>query len=360
MAQTEFTFFIPTKLVFCPDYLESLRCHVGARDYGIVTYSDAFFSDAVDQIQGVLGKAVFVATDITPNPDFSYFNALDEERRRDLAKAEALVALGGGSVIDTAKVFAAGLEDLPDIRDLLNFASQSPALHSKDIIAIPTTAGTGSEVTSWATIWDSESGRKFSLSHPDLYPKVAVLDPSLTYKLPPRITLASGLDALSHALESVWNINANPISSNYAVRASRIIIETLPSLMNNPENARLRQMMLQAAVFSGLAFSNTKTALAHNISYPVSLNHNLEHGIACSFTLPLVMRRAIGSDTVCDETLREIFGNDLHNGADQLEEFLCNLEISTDPDDYGIPATTFKKYLNDALTGERGRNFIAA
>ena len=104
MAKREFTFFNPTKLVFCPDYLESLRCHVGTRDYGIVTYPDAFFSTAVDQIQGILGKAVFVATDITPNPDFSYFNALDEERRRDLAKAEALIALGGGSVIDLSLI----------------------------------------------------------------------------------------------------------------------------------------------------------------------------------------------------------------------------------------------------------------
>ena len=72
------------------------------------------------------------------------------------------------------------------------------------------------------------------------------------------------------------------------------------------------------------------------------------------------MRRAIGFDTVCDETLREIFGNDLHHGADQLEEFLSDLTISADPDDYGIPATTFKTYLDDALKGERGRNFIAA
>jgi alcohol dehydrogenase len=118
--------------------------------------------------------------------------------------------------------------------------------------------------------------------------------------------------------------------------------------------------MSLAAVLAGLAFSNTKTALAHSISYPISLKHGVAHGIACSFPLPLVLRRAIGVDPDCDNTLRAIFGEDLAIGADNLERFLADLGVSTQPDDYGLSEVEFSESLKVAQQGERGKNFIAA
>ncbi len=108
--------------------------------------------------------------------------------------------------------------------------------------------------------------------------------------------MQSGLDALSHALESIWNVNANPISDTFAVAAAREVMATLPALIDKPNDAQLRAQMALAALKAGLAFSNTKTALAHSISYEMTLRFGLPHGIACSFTLPMVLERAIGVD----------------------------------------------------------------
>ena len=135
---------------------------------------------------------------------------------------------------------------------------------------------------------------------------------------------------------------------------------TLPQLMSALDDIGLREQMSLAAVLAGLAFSNTKTALAHSISYPISLKHGVAHGIACSFPLPLVLRRAIGVDPDCDNTLRAIFGEDLAIGADNLERFLTDLGVSTQPDDYGLSEVEFSEYLKVAQQGERGKNFIAA
>ena len=115
------------------------------------------------------------------------------------------------------------------------------------------------------------NGNKYSLAHPKLYPETAVLDPALTVGAPRELTLATGLDALSHALESIWNVNGNPVSASYAVEAAREIIDTLPRLMQRLDDVDLRARQAHASLLAGLAFSNTKTALAHNISYDITL-----------------------------------------------------------------------------------------
>ena len=134
--------------------------------------------------------------------------------RRAARKPDVLIALGGGSVIDSAKVLAAEHGDFDRVLRILSGdigadgdGAARPAL---PIVAIPTTAGTGSEVTHWATVWDPHNARKLSLSRPDLYPETVIVDPRLMVSLPMQPTLSSGLDALSHALESIWNIHANP------------------------------------------------------------------------------------------------------------------------------------------------------
>ena len=109
---------------------------------------------------------------------------------------------------------------------------------------------------------------------------------------------------------------------------------------------------------AGLAFSNTKTALAHSLSYPITLNHGLPHGIACAFSLSQVMRSVIGIDDDCDAALREIFGPDLAAGAERLAAFLSDLGVSTEPVDHGVAPGELRGLLEDALAGERGRNFI--
>jgi alcohol dehydrogenase class IV len=172
--------------------------------------------------------------------------------------------------------------------------------------------------------------------------------------------VSTGLDALSHALESLWNINANPVSKTYAVAASREILTVLPALVDDLTNLDLRSRMATAALLAGLAFSNTKTAIAHSVSYPITLRHNVQHGIACSFTLPMVIRSVTDVGGLCREALTEIFGPDLRDGARRLEGFLEEVGVSTDPASYGVGPEEWTAIVEDALEGERGRNFIGS
>ncbi len=130
--------------------------------------------------------------------------------------------------------------------------------------------------------------------------------------------------------------------------------------MDDLGNLDLRVRIARAATFAGLAFSNTKTALAHSISYPITLRHGTPHGFACSFCLPMVMRSVIGVSDACDAGLRRIFGEDLSAGADRLEEFLITLGVSVDKADYGVEDGEWRALIESAMSGERGRNFTGS
>ena len=139
---------------------------------------------------------------------------------------DAIVAVGGGSSIDASKAIAVSIANPK--KSLRSLAGYFKGLNTPiPIYAVPTTAGTGSEVTGWATIWDRRAGKKYSLHLPETWPKAAIVDPRLTLSLPAYPTLSSGLDALSHALEAIWNIHANPVSDTHAVAAARRVFDDL-------------------------------------------------------------------------------------------------------------------------------------
>ena len=331
---------------------------IGKRSYALVTYNRPVFKDMAVRLARMAGEPIAVVDNIDSNPD-----------ARDLAQScrmfgsaarrpDVIVALGGGSMIDTAKVLSASRGDFETVRRHLLDKVPLSMDAIVPIIAVPTTSGTGSEVTSWATVWDGANASKYSLAHPRLYPETAVLDPELIAEAPRGLTLATGLDALSHALESIWNVNANPVSATYAVRAAREIMETLPRLLDNLGDIDLRARQAQASLLAGLAFSNTKTALAHNISYDITLQQGTVHGIACSFCLPAVMAWAVGNDAQCDATLRDIFGPDLDAGVRRLTSFLETLGVRTDPAAHGVSPPDWSRLVAKAMQGERGKNFI--
>lgn len=179
--------------------------------------------------------------------------------------------------------------------------------------------------------------------------------------LPRQATLASGLDALSHALEALWNVHRNPVSASLAITAARSIIATLPALLQQPDNATLRERMASAALQAGLAFSNTRTALAHSLSYDITLQWGVAHGIACSFSLPRVLALAFGRDPEVDaQLLQALDARDLPDAVDRLDAFLRSVGVDTDPAAYGITPQNWGDRVRDALAGARGRNFIAA
>lgn len=352
------TYENPVKICFGNGALESVCDIIDGRPFCLVTYDESYFNTLVLRLVASAGKPALIVNNITPNPDF---NTLVESCRLFAESASddmVIVAIGGGSVIDAAKVLAASNNGFEPVRSYLETGKGENQLGAYPIIAIPTTAGTGSEVTQWATVWDTDSQIKYSLSRHTLYPTYAIVDPELMLELPKAFTISTGLDALSHALESIWNRNSNPVSANHAVFAATEIITILPKLAGDLGNIELRSRIARASLFAGLAFSNTKTALAHSVSYPITLKYKVPHGLACSFSLPMVLASVIGEDEVCDSNLRRIFGEDLGVAVSQLENFINGLDVSTRASSYGVQKEEWKELLTQALAGERGLNFI--
>lgn len=331
---------------------------IGGRSYVLVTYGDAYFRALSGELEAKAGKPVLVIDDIAPNPDIAHLETQTARFASLDTQPVVVVALGGGSVIDSAKVFAAARGDFSAVDAYLKKRAGAETIKPWPLIAVPTTAGTGSEVTCWGTVWDNAGGVKFSLAHPGLYPEFSIVDPDLMTGKPRDLTIQTGLDALSHSLESLWNRSANPVSMAHAITAARGVLSTLPLLANDLRNADLRERMARASTLAGFAFSNTKTAIAHSLSYPITLRHGVPHGIACSFSLPMIIRGVADEGGICAEGLNAIFGADAGAAADLLTAFLHKLDVVTDYRHYGIDDAEWRQLIGLAFDGERGQNFI--
>ncbi len=349
----------PVSIKFGVGSFNSLPQLLDGRSYALVTYGEPFFRELGDRLARTKPPLLTI-DDISPNPDVALLGTQTARFQTLSRMPEAIVALGGGSVIDSAKVFAAANGDFSGVLKYLKTEAGAERLAPIPVIAVPTTAGTGSEVTCWATVWDAAADVKYSLAHPGLYPRHAVVDPELMLGKPRDLTISTGLDALSHALESLWNRNANPVSAASAVAAAKDLLDTLPRVASDLGNLDLRVRMARAALLAGMAFSNTKTAIAHSLSYPITLRHGVTHGIACSFTLPMVMRSVAEMDGLCREGITAIFAADPRAGADRLAGFLQRLGVSTEFSAYGITPDEWGGLIDSALTGERGQNFIGS
>ncbi|MBS0451971.1 MAG: iron-containing alcohol dehydrogenase [Proteobacteria bacterium] len=353
-------FFNPVCSVYGAGALSSLPKLLAGRKAVIVTFPEARQLGLVDRLQDLLGEQMAGVIDsVLPNPDVAELGPLYEAFWRDPDGAEVIVAVGGGSSIDTAKALMVGTESgrFEELVAALTAGAPFKPARVKTLIAVPTTAGTGSEVTPWATVWDRNAQRKYSLHLRETWPTAAIVDPELMLSLPASVTLQSGLDALSHALESIWNVNANAISDTFAVAAVQEIFEALPRLMRKPGDVQLRGRMALAALKAGMAFSNTRTALAHSISYEMTLRYGLPHGIACSFPLPMVLLRAIGHDAQRDAVLAQALGP-LDAAPARLAAFIERLGVKTRFADYGVSNEQADQMVAHALTGARGKNFI--
>jgi phosphonate metabolism-associated iron-containing alcohol dehydrogenase len=360
---TSWQYHNPVAVHFGAGCIDNLPRILAGRKATLVTFPEAAGLGLTARLERLLGASLVAVIDRTQaNPDVDGLADLyrDFWARRD--PGEILVAIGGGSVLDTAKALMVGTADgsFEALIALLAAGKAFTPHRLKPLIAIPTTAGTGSEVTPWATIWDRGAGKKYSLHLRETWAEAALVDPALTLSLPVGATLAAGLDALSHSLESIWNVNANPVSDTHAVTAARAVLATLPALVGDLGNLELRRRMSLAALQAGLAFSNTKTALAHSISYDMTLRHGLPHGIACSFTLPLVLARALGADAGRDAVLARIFDGALADAPARLTTFLETLGVSTRFETYGVSEAQAAGMIEAALDGVRGRNFIGA
>lgn len=276
------------------------------------------------------------------------------------SQIDVIIAVGGGSAIDLAK----GISAFHDKKKNALYTSENLTNEIKskgykdkdkfiDIIAVPTTAGTGSEVTQWATIWDEERSAKFSIDDPRLQPKQAVIVPELTATLPAKMTLATGLDAMSQAIESYWSKHTTPIVQELAIRSTELIIRYLRKAVEEPQDIKVREKLCRASVLAGLSFAQTRTTACHSISYPLTMLYDVPHGLAASITLDAVANKNRGS-----------FPNDLElfslfDGFGGIKAFInevCKGAIDMRLSSFGIREKDIDRITDNAFTGGRMDN----
>jgi aldehyde dehydrogenase (NAD+) len=213
---------------------------------------------------------------------------VDKGAERALAAgADVLVSLGGGSVIDTAKGMCIVMKEGGSLRDFqgMQMLTRPQTPH----VVIPTTAGTGSEVTSGAVVLDPEQGQKIIIFEYFNTPKTAILDPRMTVKLPAGLTASTGMDAMTHAVESYVAQARNPISDSAALHAIKLIVKYLPAAVENGANLMARGQMQIAALLAGWAFSNAMVGLVHAMAHSLGAICRIPHGLANGILLPHVM-----------------------------------------------------------------------
>jgi len=241
----------------------------------------------LDAFSGSEIEATAVFTDVPQDSSVETVNKAVQYYRE--TACDSVIAIGGGSVIDTAKglgiVISQGGEDLRNYMgaETLKRGKKAP------FIAIPTTAGTGSEVTLVAVIKDHERNLKMEFVSYHLLPDAAVLDPRLTVSLPPRITASTGMDALTHAIEAYTCIQANPLSSAYAISAMALIRENLIPCVKDGKNESCRMALANASLIAGAAFSNSMVGLVHAMGHALGGVCGVPHGDAMGILLPYCM-----------------------------------------------------------------------
>ncbi len=276
---------------------------------------DRFLKTTVEAMQKEIPEIAAIFSDVEENPQLSGVIAATELAREN--GVDTIVGIGGGSTMDTAKFTAAIAKENADA--LACFKGETPFPAARyPMIAVPTTAGTGSEVTQVSVI--SHGREKKTINHPVFMPTLAIVDPELTRTVPPRTTMNTGLDAMAHALEGYWSKNHQPVSDLTAIEAVRLVLENLETAYRDGSDLKARENMSLAALLGGLSFALPKTAGSHACSYPLSEDYHLPHGEACAFTLDSFVR--INADERLETLCRRVG----LSGTDELAERIRSLK----------------------------------
>ena len=293
MAKPYYEFFCPVKVIAGNAALEHIPFELatlgakrpmiitdkGVRANGLLNPIEAAFSTT----DAVIG-AIF--DDVPPDSSLEVVRLAAELYRKQ--KCDAIIAIGGGSVIDTSK--ATNILVSEGGNDLLQYSgAHNLSKPLKPFFVIPTTSGTGSEVTMVAVVSDLEKNVKIPFTSYYLMPHAAILDPRMTQTLPPHLTAMTAMDAMTHAVEAYTCLAANPLSDAYASAAIKKISENLFKVLDNPSEPQGRLELAQASTMAGIAFSNSMVGLVHSLGHALGAVAHLPHGLCMNLFLPYVL-----------------------------------------------------------------------
>lgn len=351
-----YEYYMPTRVIFGVGTLARLPGLLDEKSRALVVVGErwARSSGCLDRLLASLsGFEVTLFEGVPPNPSPETADEAAAMGRH--ARCDVVIGMGGGSVLDAAKsaAFVMGAE-FPT-RSYLTGAREMSGPGAR-FIAVPSTSGTGGEVTPWATLWDMEQGQKYSLSHPLMFPYATVVDPSLMASLSPKQVAISGVDALTHAVEAYWSKHAQPISDAYALQAVRAITTHLErSYAQGDEGSRAA--MAQGALAAGLAFSNTRTTVCHSLSYPMTARFGVPHGQAVSITLRsflLFNAEAIGGRLA--PLVEALSASTVDEAAQNIESLMRATGLATRLSELGLHRSDLDTILQEGFTADRADN----
>jgi alcohol dehydrogenase len=301
---------------------------------------------------------VDVFSDVESDPSIETINACAAYARKH--RFDLLIGLGGGSPIDAAKCASVLATNEGSAEDYLGIEKvPKPGLAK---ILIPTTAGTGSEVTNVAVLSLKAAHTKKGIVSRYLFADAAILDPELTLGLPPQVTAATGMDALTHAIEAYVSRFAQPLSDHFALEAMRLIGATLRTAVHNGQDIDAREAMLTGSMYAGLAFGSAATGMVHGLAMPLGGRFNVPHGIANAVLLPYVMRyNLVGSleryRNVAIALGEQVERLSLRQGAERaiaaVESLSADIGIPSHLDDLSIPKSAIADLASDGMSNVR-------
>jgi alcohol dehydrogenase len=348
-----------------------------------IVFGNGSFHGLVNHIKELNGKNPLVVIDknlakagfqervanllIPEGIKYTVYDKVEPEPRIELAdegaalaiknKCDIVIGIGGGSAMDVAKAIAALATNKGSAVDYLGLNKISQQGLPK--IMIPTTAGTGSEVTFTAVFVRRNLKKKEGMNSPYLYPELALLDPELTLSLPPEPTAQTGLDALCHAIESYTSVNASPMSELFSLEAIVLIAENLRTCVHDGKNLTARENMLRGSLYAGLGLANAGVTAVHSLSYPLGGKYGIGHGLANTLMLPAVMAfnlpAALDKFTDIAQAMGEITdGLPVREAAylalEAVESLIEDCGIGSSLEEFGIKEKDFPALADVALT----------
>lgn len=340
MTKSYYEFFCPVKVVAGNAALEHIPYELNTLAASrplIITDKGVRGAGLIEHVLNAFSESEMDVVDIYDNvpPDSSTHVVKDIARVYREKKCDSIIAIGGGSVIDTSKgVNILVSENGNDLSEFSGVGVLKRPL--KPFFVIPTTAGTGSEVTLVAVIADTEKNVKLPFTSYFLLPNVAILDPRMTLTLPPHITAMTAMDAMTHAIEAYTGLGKNPISDAYATSAIRKISQNLMRVLDQPDDADARLELAQASTMAGIAFSNSMVGLVHSLGHSLGALCHLPHGLCMNLFLPYVLEYNLAQrGDVIGELLLYLAGAEIY--------------ARTPPHDRGAKAITVIRGIRDEL-----------
>ena len=305
------------------------------------------------------GAEYYVLDDLKPEPTYMAVQKLIDDFKSQ--GADLIVACGGGSVMDAAKLASVLVTDEYGVRELLD----NPGMARKcvPIVLIPTTAGTGAEVTPNAIVAVPEKELKVGIVNENMIADYVILDARMIKNLPRKIAAATGVDALAHCIECYTSNKANPLSDTFALHGLDLIINNIIPACDDPDAMEAKNAMQIAAFYGGLAITASGTTGVHALSYPLGGKYHIAHGVSNAILLVPVMKF---NEPVCRERFAECYDRCAHDGSNcttveeksawiirKLDEIVHHLEIPTSLQEFGVPASDLDGLVDAGMQVKR-------